>query len=488
MEKRCQIFTPKDIVIDMLDMAGFSRNLWGKRFLENSCGRGNFLIHAIDRYIKSALHMGKSTIEIKNRLQSDFVGYEIDPIYCSECKTNLNKKAEEFGIIGINWDIRNEDFLLNSSSTLYDFIIGNPPYISYKSLSKDKRKKLKSLFDSCKIGKPDYCYAFIEHSLKSLSEDGMFVYLVPISIFKNVHAVALRNILKPFISQIIDYNICKLFKGIGTSSAVIICSKSKSSDYIKYEDRGKLPQKIRYISKSSLGNKWIFDEIRVLKENTIKFGDLYSASIAIATLLNRAFVVKHSRESGDFIITSGGTLIEKSALMSAASPRSLRYNHEEHIIFPYYYNSDGKLMRYSEEEFEGKFSYTFAYLYTYKADLVKRDSDVGAKWFEYGRSQSLAYIYNPKILISTIVTNKVETYKLKDAVVPYAGIYIRSKNDSYSIDVAEEILRSADFYSYVEKIGIYASGNSIRITPSDVGNYDIPRSILESIACGTNND
>lgn len=40
--KKCQIFTPDDIVDGMLNHLGYSDHLYGKTVLESSCGNGQF--------------------------------------------------------------------------------------------------------------------------------------------------------------------------------------------------------------------------------------------------------------------------------------------------------------------------------------------------------------------------------------------------------------------------------------------------------------
>ena len=54
-KSKCQKFTPANIVDSMLDMAGYTKNLSGKRILENSFGTGNILKAIVTRYIKDSL-------------------------------------------------------------------------------------------------------------------------------------------------------------------------------------------------------------------------------------------------------------------------------------------------------------------------------------------------------------------------------------------------------------------------------------------------
>lgn len=41
-KEKCQIFTPDDIVKNMLNHLGYSDHLYGKTILESSCGNGQF--------------------------------------------------------------------------------------------------------------------------------------------------------------------------------------------------------------------------------------------------------------------------------------------------------------------------------------------------------------------------------------------------------------------------------------------------------------
>ena len=142
------------------------------------------------------------------------------------------------------------------------------------------------------------------------------------------------------------------------------------------------------------------------------------------------------------------------------------------IIFPYSYINN-KLIRYEENEFRDNFPGAFTYLNDNKSKLINRKSDKSAKWFEYGRSQALQNIYNEKLLISTIVSEKIRVYKLSKDCIPYAGVSIilKEKNNKFLLKKAKEILESKDFFEYILSIGIPINGNSVRITSKDIENY-----------------
>ena len=167
-----------------------------------------------------------------------------------------------------------------------------------------------------------------------------------------------------------------------------------------------------------------------------------------------------------------GKKIEKKVVRETATPRSLRYKKREKIIFPYDYKN-GKLIRYSTQQFNTQFPEAANYLNDFREQLDERESDRNALWFEYGRSQALAGLNKRKLLISTVITEKVVVYMLKKKCIPYAGMYIvpKADNKTYKLEDAKEILESDEFMKYVQDVGIHISGTSLRITSKDIEEF-----------------
>lgn len=163
----CRIQTPPKYVDLLLSEAGYTREVFGKKVLENSCGEGNILSEIVKRYIDDARRKGIRDEEIKLRLHNDIKAYEIESDRICICIEKLKWIAESFGIKGVSWNIVQEDYLHSPDET-FDFIIGNPPYITYHDLKWEERVFLQNNFEACKYGRFDYYYAFIEKSLQSL--------------------------------------------------------------------------------------------------------------------------------------------------------------------------------------------------------------------------------------------------------------------------------------------------------------------------------
>lgn len=469
MNKKCQVFTPRNNVVELLDRVGYIQNLFGKKVIENACGDGSILVAIVERYIEDCLNAGFDLKVIKSGLEADIYGAEIDAAHYKQCILNLNYISEKYNIFETKWNILNVDILKTLLPIKFDYVIGNPPYIKYKDLDTETRDYLKANYEVCTIGKFDYCYAFIEASLKCLNDTGKLSYLIPSSIFKNVFGQKLRDFLLPTLCKIYDYTTKKIFDTALTSSSIIIADKGKQTSTIEYFD---ITRDISYlIEKKQLINKWVFSGF--YKDSTgfkkKKFGDFFTASISIATLLNEAYVVNDFDEQDEFIIVRG-LKIEKEILRETVSPRSLNDKKKKLIVFPYYYQN-GNLMRFDEKEFLERFPETVNYLKCFADKLNKRQSNKTVRWYEYGRGQALSHLEQEKLLTSTVVTKEVKVYELTKECIPYSGIYIVSKG-VLCLNTAKKILESKSFYNYVQAIGIHADGSSVRITPVDINNYE----------------
>ena len=466
MNKKCQIFTPSDYVERLLDSVEYKHNLYGKKIMENSCGDGNILAVVVQRYIDDCIEQGISKTRIKSGLSRDIYGVEIDPEQYKKCIETLDCVAQKNHIKSVAWNIINDDYLRSPSSQRYDYVVGNPPYITYRELDESEQDYLKKNFSSCKKGKFDYCYAFLEKSIESLLPNGKMAYLIPSSVYKTVFGETIRNIMRPLTKEIIDYTNAKLFRNALVKSSIIVIDKSVSEKSIHYIDDTTGAECT--ILRDSLGYKWNFGGT---EEGERRFGDYFKVSHAVATLCNKAFVIKDWQVQTDESVTSGEYSLESAVVRDAASPKNIRFNTTEKIIFPYRYNDKNQLIKYSEEQFVQRFPETYRYLLQYKEDLEKRDSDMAAQWFEYGRSQALNNINEEKALISTIISSEVLVYKLNRTTIPYAGMYITVVSDEMSIDEGIAILQTTNFLKYVRNIGIPINGNSVRITSKDIEDY-----------------
>lgn len=453
MANNCQIPTPREYVLTMLDLLKPKDILYGKRILENSCGEGNILCEILRQYIQNSRESGVKDDDIKIALEHDIVGYETDVIKIEECKSRLAEVASEYGFSNIQWNIINEDYLTSNDSK-YDIIIGNPPYITYHDMSLEQRQQLFDNYSSCKSGRYDYYYAFVEKSIDSLNDKGKLVYLVPYSILRNKFAGALRKKVKPLITEIHDYEGIQIFEDIISSSIIIVCENDSNQDTIMYHS---VKKKItRNINKSELEEKWFFSSQRTGR----RFGDYFDISNSVATLKNDVFILKDNSID-----------IEESICFPAVSAKSIRTGEELKIIVPYDIG-EGYFKRYSESDFCKKYPKAYKYLLEKKELLDGRDKSQNNEWYEYGRSQALNQIIGEKLVLSMVVTNKVNVYLCENNEVPFAGYFIKKKQGSkLTLQYAKTLLESKAFYEYAKEHGTPTTPTSYRLSVKEIQNY-----------------
>ena len=467
--KKCQFFTKSDLVSHLLDVAGYKGEM-GKKFLEPACGDGQILLAAVERYIQKNRSNGLCDDLIRVGLERDFVAYEIDEPTRDNCLSNLNSLAKSFGICNVAWNIIAQDILASELRNKFDFIIGNPPYISYSNLSIENRLFCRQTFESCRKGKFDYSFAFIEFCFNHLDSSGVLCFVVPSAVFKTVAGATLRTIIKPYLTYLEngfsrDHFIAKSLPTI--SATVFCCRKGNKATTFLFRDISHA-KGIR-LPLSCLKEKWTIDVDGGTTKGSLVFSDVFDVHSSVATLSNKTFLVS-GRYEDKFFVLDDGTRLEKEMVRPAASPSSLAQNLQRHIIFPYVFEN-GFLTRLSEKDFEERYPLCFRYLEQEKNALISSDKDTSALWFEYGRSQNIAHVEKEKLLLSIMFTNQIKIFLLERGVVPYSGIAVYKKSDNYGLEDAQRILQSDGFAAYVQKVGIKSSGGSWRILPSDVKNY-----------------
>ncbi len=475
--KKYQVFTPEAMVEKMLLLLKRRSQLFGKAFLENSCGDGRFILKYVSMYVASCQREGMPWETICIGLNRDVVGYELDKHKLNACKKALDELMKRFGCPNkVLWRLHNEDFLRAKINRTFDFIVGNPPYLSYWDIPANDRVYIKSHFRLCQKGLWDYCFAFIEKSLSLLNNlTGQFCYIIPSSIFKTKSAHGIRGALVDHLSYIGEYGSRQVFDEVLTSAAIVLVDNNCVSQYVRYQNNMScISCKEMAIPRRTLreAHIWCFSS----KPSSVgkrRFGDFFRVSSSVATLCNDAFVLKGWRKlNEDFIEdTTSGERIEMGAVRCAARPKCFRGKRDQYIIFPYSFNSITKNWEiWTETEFRQKFPNAFTHLRRYKKRLVNRTSDKGTAWYGYGRSQALDSVRGDKLLISQVVTKGVNVHWLHDAELPYSGYYIQPKS-SMKLRTAERVLTSHAFAAYAQSVGIGLNGNSMRLTTTNILNY-----------------
>jgi len=160
-----------DLMVDLLfrDRVPSSES----NVLDPGCGTGAF----VDGIIRWCKKRGVALPRI--------IGIESDPRHIQATRERFRRhKAVE---------IRHEDFLGNSEER-YDFVVGNPPYVSITELSQDEKERYRQCFSTAR-GRFDLYLLFFEQALRSLKRQGRLVFITPEKFLYVDSALPLRWLL-----------------------------------------------------------------------------------------------------------------------------------------------------------------------------------------------------------------------------------------------------------------------------------------------------
>jgi len=481
-----QVFTPNWIVKEILDSSGFTNdNLINKKIIDPACGDGAFLKIIVERIIDFLLKKNIPKEKIKEYLENYVYGIEIDETEFNNCLLNLNEIIKEklTNDLKVNWKIFKDNTLTKYKEYegFFDFVVGNPPYIRIHNLDKTTRELLKKEFMFVD-GTIDIYLSFFELGFKLLNERGVLGYISPNSYLHNYSYIGFRKFLKEkrAVKRLTDFKANKVFKGFSTYTAITIINFFEKKDSFIYQElkEGKI-QEVNKINYSNLEvNDWSFAEkeemdfLEKLYSNTNKkVSDFYEVQYGFATLRDKIFI-GNIAEKKEKLVLFNNSWIEKEILYKIVKGSTYKGKEEEikFILFPYK-KQDNRFIPILEDELKKDYPNAYKYLLENKEELLKRDIDKGASWYEFGRSQGVQNSHNEKIVLSTLVNHKIHFYKVPKDVFVYSGLFIIKKEESPNWEIIENILSSKEFYRYIQITGKDFSGGYKSVTSKQIKNY-----------------
>lgn len=450
-KKNGQIYTPKTVVQRM--WANVADDFRCKHVLDNSCGKGAFLVEIVRAYIEN--WMTPENVEtIKTELETYIHGIEIDKEVYDQCIINLNALVKEYGISDVRWDIVNADALNCSEyDGKMDYIVGNPPYIRVHDIIRHGNSDNYKKYSFMQKGMSDSFLAFFELGLRQCKPDGKLAYIAPTSWFTSLAGQPFRELLSAthWLRSVIDLSGENIFKGVTTYPAIVLLDKSKTSSSITYQLGDATPIRLAY-EEITFDRKYYFGTAREL----YLFG----------------CILKHANDEVDIKVKNGfATLADKIFIdtynCASYSIPVLKASRNVWKTAFYPYTKDGFLMR---EDILRQNPDVNKFLTENRSALSRRKIDnKDDAWYAYGRRQAIGDVYHPKVAISALAKNKEG---LKVEFVPsgsgvYAGLYVLI-NDLCTREFVYNAVISDDFISYVKILRKYKSGGYYTFSSKDL--------------------
>lgn len=257
IQKKCDYISLKKLFVKNKSLKDrFEIKIRNIKILDPACGTGRFLI-GIARILfdfNKLFESQYSDHDIKKKIiQNHIFGVEIDELSYLISKLRLIKWLYEDDIhlvnkrisddpppgeieifinnTGLNFNLFNQDYLLDYISEEFDIIIGNPPYVENKKiLDKDFKKKIQEKFESA-YKLYDLSVIFIEKSLKLLKNRvGCISFITTNKFLSADYGVKIRELLlrNTEIKEIINISSLPIFKNTAAYPIILFLKKEKN--------------------------------------------------------------------------------------------------------------------------------------------------------------------------------------------------------------------------------------------------------------------
>lgn len=397
-----QVFTPKEIVDFMIRKVNPNMQ---HSIIEPACGDGAFVLGLLDFFLEQRNNID----DIKEWFEHKLVALDIDNDALEQCKNNIKNWFSKYDIKNINLsNIKCVDALTyssfrnygsfetinNSSNSLFDICIGNPPYIQAKHMDKSQLDFIKTNFKSCKKYKPNLYYAFIE---KFLTLSNRLMFIVPNSFLSNLSGQYIAELMsKHSVSEMINFQDNKQFPNADIYTCIIDLSLSvdNTNNYKLLESM--VEHDKHKTTKTENHNHYGMDTISSNLHMLPKLPDDWTLSknqiVCSFTLANSVYDINES------LFENAQSELDLAINDGVVRKKIDGKNNNQLVIFPY---CNGKII--PESKLKLDFPVIYQHLLNNKSILDKRDKGKGVNypvWYQYGRTQGLN---NPKFNHKEIV-------------------------------------------------------------------------------------
>jgi len=455
-----KIVTPFDIALQMVDkLFKGSMPKPFSRVLDAGCGAGIF-IQAIVTWCRN-----------RNIDLPEIVGIEIDPYLISRARSKFENMSKIKLILG--------DFLTISEHELggkFDYIISNPPYISYEKMDPLKRELYKKLFEVAR-GRFDMYMLFFEKALSLLKLGGRMVFITPEKFLYVLSAKNLRKLISNYIVEEIEFVREDAFGRILAYPVITVIRKERSTEpaIVKLRDGSILKIKLPsdgspFLTKAQM-NK-VPNTVAVLGYKYKLKNVALRISAGIATGRDEIFIIPKASLPKELEAYAYPT-ISGNELATFKPGELIDYQKLRYVMLTPY-NRDGKLM--SEDEAKPLINYLLKWKKNLESRYIVKSGK--KKWYAFHEDPPLKDVLRPKILWRDIAREPSFHIDAEGKIIPRHTVYYLVPKNPDMLTSLVEYLNSPEVREWLKLHCQKAANNYLRLQSHVLKELPIPENIF----------
>jgi len=360
----------------------------------------------------------------------------IGPDFYDGQQMSLLDEEEAYRINAFDWQTEFPEIMNNGG---FDAVIGNPPYIRIQGMKEWAPLEVefyKKRYTAASKGNYDIYVVFVEKGLNLLNGRGRFGFILPHKFFNAKYGESLRGLLAEgrHLSSIVHFGYQQVFSGATTYTCLLFLTQSGNEQFqfAKVDNittwrtnaeatQGKLN------AKNTSAFEWNFivgkraNLFKKLNKMPVKLGDICRIFQGLVTGADKLFVL---RNPGDIEPQLLRRFLKTGSISPYGFPRTSHW-----ILFPYYLHH-GTATLIPQGDLEDKFPKSWAYLKSNEKALRFREKGKWnhERWYAFGRSQNLAQMEGPKLIIQvlalkpTVIYDDLNLYMTGGGSGPFYGI------------------------------------------------------------------
>jgi len=410
--------------------------------LDAGCGRGAF-IDGIVRWCSK-----------HNTPLPRIVGIESDPKFIKQTK----ERFANFSSV----TIVEQDFLA-AHDCKYEYIIGNPPYVSITKLSQQERSSFRGRYATA-TGRFDLYLLFFERALNCLKPNGRLVFITPEKFLYVETAQPLRCMLGKIAVEEIHLVDEDIFGELATYPTITTLVSSTGPHTTRVILRDGLTRDVRLSVDASSWMPFLNGGAEKLASHTLK--DIcVRISCGVAT-----------GADGVYVVRTVGPELKRFAYSTIAgqeiSPNDGALTSVHFMLMPY--SQNGALLAETELGELG------AYLRQpeRREILLKRTCVARKPWYAFHETPPLSEILRPKILCKDITRSSFFVVDEAGALVPRHSVYYIVPKDASRIYELADYLNSPRVRFWLTAHCQRATNSFLRLQSHVLKQLPVPEELL----------